>query len=174
MQCSPSPLCAHRGCGRTRRKRSIVHTRAGCPLTTHCGHFDPCHTELMQGAALIGAGAAGLWLFCVGAFMALRPKQALRVLRLAASTRTINNVEQGLRLAVGVALVLRSPASKLPQLFEAGGWFIILSSLVLLVLPLRWHAAYAIWWSERLTPWMVRLIAPFSSAAGIGLAYAAT
>jgi len=127
----------------------------------------------MQTGGLIGVGAADLWLFCIGAFMAVRPAQATRVLRLTASTRTINNMEQGLRLAAGVALLLRAPASKLPRVFEAGGWFIILSSLVLLVLPLRWHSAYAIWWSERLPPLMVRLIAPVSSAAGIALVYAA-
>lgn len=127
----------------------------------------------MQSAALIGAGAAGLWLVCLGVFMTLRPAQALKVLSLTASSRTINNLEQGLRSAAGVALVIRSPASKLPPLFEIGGWFIILSSLVLLVIPLRWHAAFGIWWSERLTPWIVRLIGPVSAAAGLALAYIA-
>jgi hypothetical protein len=105
--------------------------------------------------------------------MGLSPDRALRVLRLTASTRTVNNSEQGLRLLVGLALILRSPASKLPELFQIAGWFIILSSLVLLVLPLRWHSAYAIWWADRFKPVMVRLIAPMSALAGIGLIYAA-
>lgn len=109
----------------------------------------------------------------VGVLMALLPDKALRVLRLTASTRTINNSEQGLRLIGALALLLHSPASKLPQVFEIVGWFIILSSLVLLVLPLKWHFACAIWWADRLKPAAVRLVAPMSALAGIGLIYAA-
>lgn len=127
----------------------------------------------MEQLALAGTAAAGLWLIGVGALMALLPDTALRVLRLTASTRTINNSEQGLRLIAGLAFLLRSPASKLPQVFEIVGWFIILSSLVLLVLPLRWHSAYAIWWADRFKPAAVRLVAPMSALAGIGLIYAA-
>ena len=122
---------------------------------------------------LVGVIAAGLWLISAGAFMALQPEKALRVLRLTASTRTINNVEQGLRLLAGLALLLRSPASKLPQPFEVAGWFIILSSLVLLILPLNWHSAYAVWWADHLSSATVRLVAPLSALAGIGLIYAA-
>ena len=123
--------------------------------------------------ALIGVVAAGSWLVCVGAFMALRPAQALNVLRLTASTRTVNNVEQGLRLLSGLALLIHSPESKLPHAFAIGGWFVIISSLVLLVVPLGWHSAYAVWWANRLTTSTVRLIAPASVLAGIGLVYAA-
>lgn len=127
----------------------------------------------MEQLGLVGVVVAGVGLICVAAFMGLSPDRALRVLRLTASTRTVNNSEQGLRLLVGLALVLRSPASKLPELFQIAGWFIILSSLVLLVLPLRWHSAYAIWWADRFKPVTVRLIAPMSALAGIGLIYAA-
>lgn len=127
----------------------------------------------MAQIALVGVIAAGSWLICVGAFMVLRPQSALNVLRLTASTRTVNNVEQGLRLLAGLALLLHSPASKLPQTFEIAGWFVFLSSLVLLVLPLSWHSAYAIWWANHLTTSTVRLIAPLSVLAGMGLIYAA-
>jgi hypothetical protein len=105
--------------------------------------------------------------------MAMRPASALHVLSLTASTRSINNVEQGLRLVAGLALVLRGPASKLPQVFETAGWFVVSSSLVLLFLPLRWHSAYARWWANRLAPAAVRWIAPMSALAGAGLIYAA-
>lgn len=127
----------------------------------------------MDHLALAGTAAAGLWLISVGALMAFLPDTALGVLRLTASTRTINNSEQGLRLIAGLAFLFRSPASKLPQVFEIVGWFIILSSLVLLVLPLRWHSAYAVWWADRFNPAAVRFVAPMSALAGIGLIYAA-
>ncbi|WP_296720654.1 hypothetical protein [Erythrobacter sp.] len=127
----------------------------------------------MELLGLVGSVAAGLWLIGTGAFMALRPERTLHVLSLTASTRTINNFEQGLRLSGGLALLLRAPASKLPQTFEVAGWFIVLSSLVLLVLPLRWHADYACWWADRLAPAAVRAVAPFSALAGLGLIYVA-
>jgi hypothetical protein len=126
----------------------------------------------MEQVGLIGSAAAGLWLILAGAFMAFRPKSALHILSLTASTRLINNVEQGVRLVAGVALVLRAPASKLPQAMETAGWFIILTSLVLLILPLKWHAAYACWWAKRLAPAAVRVVAPMSAIAGAGLLYA--
>jgi hypothetical protein len=127
----------------------------------------------MEQVGLIGSVAAGLWLIATGAFMVFWPKHALHVLSLTASTRMINNVEQGLRLLAGVALLQRAPASKLPQAFEIAGWFIVLSSLILLVLPLRWHSAYACWWADRLAPVAVRAVAPLSALAGLGLIYAA-
>jgi hypothetical protein len=126
----------------------------------------------MEQIGLIGSAAAGTWLILTGVFMAIWPRRALHVLSLTASTRTINNVEQGLRLLAGVALLLRAPASKLPEAFEVAGWFIVLSSMVLLVLPLRWHSAYACWWADRLAPVAVRAVAPLSAVAGLGLIYA--
>jgi hypothetical protein len=127
----------------------------------------------MEQVSLIACTAAGMWLIGTGAFMALRPGRALQILSLTASTRTINNVEQGLRLSAGLALILRASASKLPHLFEVAGWFTVLSSLILLVLPLRWHSAYACWWADRLSPRIVRAVAPLSALAGTGLIYAA-
>lgn len=127
----------------------------------------------MEQLGLVGSAAAGLWLIAAGVFMALWPERALHTLSLTASTRTINNVEQGLRLSAGVALLLRAPVSKLPQALEVAGWFIALSSILLLVLPLRWHAAYACWWADRIAPAAVRAVAPLSALAGLGLIYVA-
>ena len=127
----------------------------------------------METTALLVVAAMGLWLLATALLMALRPLRFLHVLSLTASNRRINNMEQGLRLLAGLALITRAGASKLPELFEVGGWFIVTSSVILLVLPLRWHAAYAIWWSLKMKPWAVRAIAPMSAAFGIGLVYAA-
>ena len=73
-----------------------------------------------------------------------RPQRFLNLLSLTAFSGSINNTEQGLRLLAGLAMIVRAEFSRLPGLFEIGGWFIILSSLILLVMPLRWHATYAI------------------------------
>ena len=127
----------------------------------------------MGEAALLGVAALSAWLCAAGAIRTLQPARALDLLRLTASTRLLNTLEQGLRLLAGAALVVRAPWSKLPQSFEVAGWFIVLSSVVLLVLPLRWHSAYAIWWSKRLSSAAVRTIGPLSCAAGIAILYAA-
>lgn len=127
----------------------------------------------MQTITLVIIGAASIWLVGVGMLMAFRPQRFLHFLGKTASTRRINNTEQGLRLLVGVALVVQEGSSKLPMLFAISGWFIVASSVVLLIIPLRWHAGYAIWWAARMRPWMVRAIAPASAAFGAGLLYLA-
>lgn len=128
----------------------------------------------MEVAALIIVIAAGLWLIAVGGLMALRPQRALDFLSLTASSHRVNLAEQGLRMLGGVALVVRAASSKFPASFEIGGWFVILSSAVLIVIPLRLHAGYANWWAKRLPLWAVRTVAPVSVLAGLGLIYAAT
>jgi len=128
---------------------------------------------MMQIAALFVILLAGLWLIGVAVLMATRPDRFRHYLSRTAATWRINLTEQGLRLFAGIALVVRAEASKLPLLLEAGGWFIILSSVALLVIPLHLHAGYAIFWSRKLKPWMVRAIAPLSAAFGLGLIAAA-
>jgi thiosulfate reductase cytochrome b subunit len=122
--------------------------------------------------------AAGLWLALVAVLMALRPHYCLHLLekmasKLDASSWRLNLWEQGLRLLAGAALIVRSPASKLPLVFEIAGWLIVASSLLILAAPIRWHAAYGFWWSERLTPPAIRFLSPLPAVVGAGLVYAA-
>ncbi len=143
----------------------------------------------MSTAALIILAMASVWLITVAGLMLFAPSRALAMLRLTAASRTVNNVEQGLRLVVGAApvdyrstgrtlvvgaaLVVRAPASLFPLAFEVAGWFVVASSIALLVMPLRWHSSYARWWADRLGPRSVQALAPFSAAAGLALLYAA-
>ncbi len=128
---------------------------------------------MMQTASLLGLVAAGLWLAGIGVYMFARPEPALGLLALTASTWRINVTELGLRMLAGLALVVRSEVSKAPSLFEVVGWFVILSSAILLAVPRRLHAAFAIWWSRTLRPAAVRVIGLFSIVAAAGLIYAA-
>ena len=88
----------------------------------------------METIALLLVAATGLWLVATALLMAVRPLTFLHLLSRTASSRRINNTEQGLRLLAGLALVTRAGASKLPELFEVGGWFIFTSSVILLSL----------------------------------------
>ncbi|MFN4020458.1 MAG: hypothetical protein ACK4IC_08070 [Erythrobacter sp.] len=127
----------------------------------------------MQTLALLVLIAAGGWLVAVGLMMALRPEHALHVLSLTASSHRANLAEQVPRCLAGAAMVVRADAAKLPALFELAGWFIAGSSVVLMVTPLAWHNGYAVFWAKRIPPWLVRAIAPFSIAGGVGLVWAA-
>ena len=106
----------------------------------------------MNNLALCVLAVASLWLISVALLMLLAPTRVLNILRATASSRRVNNVEQGLRLLAGAALRVRAPAAKSPLVFEIGGWFVVASSIALLVVPLRWHSAYARWWADRLRP----------------------
>lgn len=132
----------------------------------------------MQSIALGIVVASGLWLIGIAALMALHPRHGLHLLermadRLRASDWRLNLIEQGLRVIAGFALLARAPLSKLPWLFEGAGWLLVATSLLILVLPLRWHGAYGGWLSGWLTPVMLRLLALVPAVAGGALIYLA-
>jgi hypothetical protein len=140
-------------------------------------HF-PVSRVFVQTLALVIVCAAGFWLVAVAVLMAARPRHCLDLLAkmassLEASNWRLNLTEQGLRLLAGAALIVRSPASKLPLVFEVVGWLIVASSVVILAAPVRWHGAYGAWWSRRLTPPVIRILSPIPAVAGAGLIYAA-
>ena len=114
----------------------------------------------------------------VAVLMAARPNYCLHLFsrmaaNLEAGSHRQNLTEQGLRILAGAALIVRAPASKLPLPFELAGWLIVVSSLFIVVAPLRWHAAYGTWWVKRLTAPTVRLLSPLPAIFGTGLIYAA-
>ena len=132
----------------------------------------------MQTITLIIVIASGLWLVAVSFLMALRPRYSLQLLEkmtsdLAASNWRLNLTEQGLRIVAGAALIVRSPLSKLPLTFEVAGLCIVISSLLILALPIRWHASYGHWLSRWLTPLVIRVLSPVPAIVGAGIVYAA-
>jgi len=134
--------------------------------------------DSLQSAALILVTAAGLWLVGVGVLMAFRPRYCLELFErmtasLEASNWRLQITEQGLRIVAGAALVLRAPASKLPVMFEVAGCLLIATSALILVAPVRWHAAYGRWLVGRIAPLAIRVLSPVPVLAGAGLVYAA-
>jgi len=120
----------------------------------------------------------GAWLVFVGLLMAVRPAYcsclfATLSAKLETADRRIDLVEQLLRLVVAVALIVRSPSSKMPMLLSTFGWMILISSLIILALPVRWHGAFGRWWSPKLTPATIRTLSFVPLIAGPGLVYAA-
>ncbi len=132
----------------------------------------------MQAFALIVVAAAGLWLVSVAFLMALLPRYCLHLFEkmsanLERSNWRLQFTEQGLRVLAGVALIVRAPASKLPPVFEVAGWLLVATSLLIMVVPIRWHGAYGRWWGGRIPPLAIRVLSPVPMMAGAGLIYAA-
>jgi hypothetical protein len=132
----------------------------------------------MQAIALILVAAAGLWLVGVAFLMVLRPRYCLQVFEkmsanLERSNARLQYTEQGLRVLAGVALIVRAPASKLPLVFEVAGWLLVATSLLIMVVPIRWHGAYGRWWVGRIPLLAIRVLSPVPMMAGAGLIYAA-
>ena len=114
----------------------------------------------------------GVWLIAVSCFMLARPQTALRCLGKMASTNLINYAEISSRMIWGIALVLAAELLKFPEVFRILGLFLAATSAVLFLVPRKWHAGYASYWSNRLSTSLVRIFAPFSLAFGIFLIYA--
>lgn len=109
---------------------------------------------------------AGLWLIGLGFFMLIHPRQALAALGQMGGSPTVHIGEMAVRILAGIAMVFAADASRFPVAIAIIGSFLIVSALVLLLLPRRWHAAYSTWWSCRIPVAAVRLIAPMSWAMG--------
>ena len=132
----------------------------------------------MQAFALVILIAAGLWLVGVAVLMALRPRYCLHLFEkmsanLGRSNWRLQFTEQALRILAGVALIVRAPASKLPLAFEIGGWLLVVSSVAIMIAPIRWHGAYGTWWVKRLNPWVIGVLSPVPAVLGAGMIYAA-
>jgi hypothetical protein len=113
-----------------------------------------------------------LWLIVAGVVMALRPAYALTVVAKAGSTVGLQWLEHTLRFLAGVVLVLVAPESRAPQALLVIGGFIAATSILILMLPRRWHHAYAAWCARALPPWLVRLLSPVSVIAAGALLWA--
>ncbi len=116
---------------------------------------------------------AGMWIVWIGIGMLVEPQRMRDLLAMMASSQRINLTEQSLRALVGIAMIVHADAAKFPTFFLIGGGFLVVTALALAVIPLRWHASYAIWWADKLKPWAVRLLSAPAIALGGLLIWAA-
>lgn len=115
----------------------------------------------------------GLSLVGFAVLAAVRPDRAGRFLDGFAQSARAHFMEQGLRLAVGIALLLHAPSSRFPMALEGFGWIIAITTVCLLLVPWRWHKRFA----DRVIPPVkqhVRLFALAAGALGAALLYAST
>ncbi|WP_420471753.1 hypothetical protein [Brevundimonas sp. FT23042] len=122
-------------------------------------------TAFAQALAIL----AGVWLIGLGMWMAVRPRSALAALATMGGSPRIHFGEMIIRIIVGAALIGAAAPSRAPLILTVFGGFLIVSALVLMVLPRRWHHAYSTWWAARIPVLAVRFIGPFSVIGGLFL-----
>jgi hypothetical protein len=98
--------------------------------------------EVLSGILVVGFAA---FLIGLASLIAIEPRRAERVLRSFARSARAHYTEQVLRLIAGGALVVFAPSMWHSDLFMLFGWLIVVTALVLLLLPWRWHHEFGKW-----------------------------
>lgn len=93
--------------------------------------------------AAIFLGVFATFLFVLAVLVVVRPTVMERFFLGFASTAKIHFTEQSVRLAIGIALVLRAPEMAMSVVFQWIGWTIVGTTVALVLLPWRWHHAFA-------------------------------
>ncbi len=104
--------------------------------------------------------------------MLCNPRDAKALLRKAGSNALINYGQITLRLLPAIALVIYAIYAKLPKLFFVFGWFMILTSFVLYLVPMKWHHDFAVKSSHKISCTQVRWFPPFAFCFGALMIYA--
>jgi uncharacterized protein YjeT (DUF2065 family) len=107
---------------------------------------------------------AGLFLASLGAVALAMPALARRFLLGFATTPGLHFLELALRLFVGTAFVFAAPGMRYSLAFSVFGWIVVLTTLVLVLIPWRWHRRIA----QQSVPPLLRLL-PLFGLASLGL-----
>ena len=102
---------------------------------------------------------ATVWLFAFGLILfeiliLIAKPQAISFLNAFVKTPWHHFLEQTLRLIVGAALVVQAPNMAFSEFFGVFGWIIIITSLMLVGLPWRWHRTFA----QKVIPTVIKFI----------------
>jgi hypothetical protein len=113
----------------------------------------------------------GLFIICVGAFMLFAPKKARETLRKMASTNFINYAEITLRIIPAIALIVYSDFSKYPVAFKIYGWLMLGTSIILYLIPRKWHHGFSLKSADVLKPLYFQLLSPIAFLMGAAIIY---
>ncbi|MCG9697206.1 hypothetical protein [Shewanella sp. Isolate11] len=86
---------------------------------------------------------AAIYLIALAVVTLFKPSYSRRFLNGFASTAMLHYIELGIRLIVGAALIFTAPEMRFTLVFQSFAWVIIITSLILLLLPWRWHNKFA-------------------------------
>ncbi len=109
----------------------------------------------------------GLFLIYSGFLMFFNPEKARTVIGKAGSTFAINYGELIIRLLLGISFVITSKTNTYEQYFTIFGYFLIISAVILMLIPMKTHHKFSTKAAETLKPIYLRICAPFSIGFGI-------
>ncbi len=110
--------------------------------------------------------AFGFFFIASGFLMVVKPEKARTILRKAGSTAFINYAELSIRMIPGIAFILYAEHSKFESVFRVVGWFMIVSSVILMLIPRITHHQFSLRAAEILKPNYFRIISPVSFFIG--------
>lgn len=98
---------------------------------------------MIEAVALAVIVLAGLYLLALGAASLAAPSRASRFFLGFASTRFAHFSELFLRGGVAAALVLYAPHMAVAEVFNLAGWVLLITTVLLALIPWRWHQRFA-------------------------------
>ncbi len=108
----------------------------------------------------------------VGIFMFANTTLVKQTISKAGSTPFINYTELIIRMIPATALVLVSKESLYPQILNLFGWYMLGTSIVLILVPRKLHHDFATKAADHLSPTLLKIISPFTITFGSFLFYA--
>lgn len=116
----------------------------------------------------------GAFFIVAGLIMLLKPETVRNTIKKAGSTKFINYAELLIRMIPGLAFVLYAEYSNYSIHFKIIGYFIIFSSIIILLIPRKIHHRFSVQCAEILKPTYLRLISPISIIVGFTLIFSVT
>lgn len=109
----------------------------------------------------------GVFLIFAGFLMFFNPEKTKEIIAKAGSTYLINYAELGLRLIIGMAFLYASLFSVFDFYFNIIGYFLIITALLLMLVPIKKHNQFSKMAAESLKPIYLKMTAPFSIFFGV-------
>src|SRR5215471_12385925 len=81
----------------------------------------------------------GLSLFTLLIMTLLKKEYTMKFLSSFASSAKVHYIEQSLRIIAGLGLLIYSDNMLFPDLFKIFGWGLTASSVLLIIMPWKWH-----------------------------------
>jgi uncharacterized membrane protein YfcA len=114
----------------------------------------------------------GVFLIFAGFLMIFKPEKTKEIISKAGSTYLINYTELGIRLFIGIAFVISSKIANYEFQFKIAGYFLIVSALILMCLPIKLHNKFSRKAAEQLKPIHLKIFGPISILFGFILTLA--
>ena len=108
----------------------------------------------------------GLFLIFSSFLMFFKPEKTRQIIGKAGSTYLINFLELGCRLLVGIAFIISSKIAIYELQFKVVGYFLVVSALVIMCIPIKKHNAFSKRAAEKLKPSYLKICGLFSLFLG--------